>query len=220
MLRTLSAIAIKNNEGEVNLGRIIEFLKNTKIIYLIFFLIFIIDICTPVSSIRTFLMMIAITLIYLNMFIISITNANTILKIIRWLLIAPLIIGVVIAGYVSIWWTAALKDQYFVWFLLIVFVVSWVTAALFFELNKVEAAIKIINAIFATLLAFAFLTTLNSNFSTLIFDQSTINAAIHTGISKNSLVEIIVKLVTFPFIISSIWALLIIKLRTIRLNKT
>ncbi|REK71976.1 hypothetical protein [Paenibacillus paeoniae] len=195
--------------------RIIEILKNTRVIYLIVFLFIIIGVYLPSPQIKFLLIGFAITLVYLNMFLNSITNANTIFRIIRWLLVAPFLIALVVASYISFFWSPVIEDRYFIWFLLFTFVVSWLAASLFFELNKVKAAVMLINALFTTLLAVAFLTTLDSNFSSLVFDQSVIDTAIQEGLSENSLVEILVKIITFPFVISSIWAMLVIELRTI-----
>lgn len=170
----------------------------------------------PISNKLKFpLNAVAIALIYIVILINSVNEANSVLKIIWWLLFYPIVISVFVSIYVSIFWHPIItQDKYFIPLFLVAFFCSWMFASYAFDYKKVKLAITILNAFFATIVTLAFLTTLDSNLITSFFSSETISLALHSGLSINSLIEVVIKFITFPYVISVIWAQVILELRS------
>lgn len=195
---------------------ILKFLDNEKRVYSLVILLIVITLLIPLPQIAKYVLLIAVmTLVYLNMFRSSVLASTTVFRILLWLIAAPSIISIVILGYISFLWDGVEQERYFIFLFLVFFILSWVFAGYVFELNKVKAALLILNSIFTSLLAIAFLTTLDSNLSSLVFDSEIINAASQQGFNENSLIETIVKILVFPYVMSAIWAQLIVELRSL-----
>jgi hypothetical protein len=185
----------------------ISFIDNERKVYTTVFLLLVIAVFIPFPTlIKLAIFLLAMTMVYLNIFRSSILASITIFRIICWLLCAPFLISIVVIGYISFIWSDILQDKYFIYAFLFLFVFSWMLAGYIFDLNKVKAAILILNTIFTSIVTIAFLTTLDANLSKLVFDESMISAALKEGFSANTLIELLVKVLTFPYIISAIWA--------------
>jgi|GEM_PF-4715394 len=194
----------------------LEFIDNDrKVIITIFFLILIALFIPFPSSIRFTIFILIMILIYINIFRRSILASTTIVRIMIWLICAPFKIIIIVTGYISLIWVDILQSRYFLISFVFLFILSWILAAYIFELKKVKAAILILNSIFSSILSVAFLTTLDADISKLVFDESIIQEAVNKGLSLNNLIETFVKILTFPYVLSAIWALLIVELRSL-----
>lgn len=194
----------------------INFIDNERRVYGIAFLLMLVAVFIPLPTvIRLVIFFVIMTLVYTNIFRSSILASTTIIRIICWLICAPFLISIVVVSYISFVWSDIQQDKYFLYIFLFLFVLSWMLAGYIFELNRVKAAILILNTIFTSFVTIAFLTTLDANLSKLVFDDNMINAAANEGFSTNTLIELLVKILTFPYIISAIWAQLIVELRSL-----
>ncbi len=200
--------------------KFLSFIDNSKHLYITIFIVVIVTNILPlpqqiIPTIYTFFF----TLMYLNILRNSIMRSTTILRMIRWLLIAPILISIIVASYISMIWKPILEDMYFLPMLLLLFILSWLFAAYKFEYKKIKAAVTILNGLFMLIIALVFLTTLNADLSKMVFDKDTIQSAYNNGISANSIIEIVVKFITLPFVISALLAQVLLELRCLEIIK-
>lgn len=198
--------------------KIIDFIKNLKNIYFIAFVLMFSAILMPMPEFLQYIIsIISIALFYIVLFLNSIKSANNVFKMICWLLVAPFLITIFVSAYISLLWEPIQQNRYFIMLLFVVFIFSWLFASYRFDLDKIKAAVMILNAIFTTILTIAFLTTLDAEFSKLLFSTDIIKAAVDEGFSESNLIELIIKMITLPYILSAIWAQIIIELRYLKI---
>lgn len=195
---------------------LLSFFSNTRKVFITaIILIFIASIIPFPNVIKFIFTFSAIILVYLHMFRASVVSSNSVISIILWLLIAPFFISIFVVAIVGMFWKPIEQDNYFTISFFILFIGSWIFASIIFELTKVKAAVTILNAIITTILAIVFLTSLDSDYSQVMFSEELIKEADKEGFSANSLIELSVKLITLPFVISAIWSLVVIELRSL-----
>ncbi|SFC75793.1 hypothetical protein [Clostridium uliginosum] len=198
--------------------KVISFINDSKKMYLLTFLIMILSIVIPIpNELRNPIYIIVTTIIYILWFRDSIKVANNVWKMIIWLLFAPFIISLVATAYISLVWIPIQQDKYFLFLFIVMVILLWMLAAYKFDLDKIKAAIFILNAIVTTIITIAFLTTLNTDLSKLVFSTDLIELATKDGFLANSLIELIIKMITLPYILSVIWAQVIIELRSLKM---
>ncbi|MBP7331438.1 MAG: hypothetical protein KBA08_03900 [Firmicutes bacterium] len=115
-------------------------------------------------------------------------------------------------AYVSIFWDAIILDVPFTICFLIIFVLVWTLAASKFEKKKIKAAMSVVNALTLTILALTFIAYFG--ISTIVFvDTNTINEIKAEGYTIETMIEILIKAITLPYLLGGIWGLVALDIR-------
>lgn len=151
---------------------------------------------------------------YINLTI-SFTQKYTksILGICFWLFVSPIFIALILSVTVASYLTKINQDNLFIIIVCTLIILLWCISALILDKDKVKASLLINNAILTTILAISFLSTIDDSFSKIIYDKSYIDEAISIGISPNSIIELLIKLLTLPYVLGAIWSSVLIELR-------
>ena len=188
--------------------RFIRFLDNKIMLLIVAFALMILGGILPFSqSIKLFLMLAGTALICLAWLRDSIIWACTISKMIIWLLIAPFLISLMLIAYISVFWNEISYDTPFSIVFIVIFAFVWTFAAYKFEKKKIKAAMSFVNALTSTVLALSFIFYFGFGNSLISLDQNTLNELSSIGLNPASLLEIITKTLTLPYLLGGIWGL-------------
>lgn len=169
------------------------------------------------NSIKFTFSSISVSIVYLHLLRTWFVSSNSIWMIIIWLLFSPFVISILLIAYISLVWEDIQKDQFFITSFFIIFILTWAISSLLFNLERIKAAVTILNAIFTSALTIVFLTSLNADLTKLFFSKDILIEANKEGFSSNYLIELFTKLLTLPYVLSAIWALVIIELRSLKI---
>jgi hypothetical protein len=146
----------------------------------------------------------------------SIEWANTIFKMVIWLLFAPLTIPIFIILFVSLFWINIVSNLQFIISFLLLFIIIWTLAALKFEKKKIKVAISIVNALTLTVLAFSFFSYFGLGIT---FIRKLITIELN-GCAIETILEILVKIVTLPYLLGGIWGAVALEIRDYKESTT
>ena len=189
-------------------SKFLSLFDNSKLIYTISFLLLAISVNT---SWRLNMANFIGFLFFINQ-IRKVNRVFTVYKICIFLMITP-IISIIILALLSFVWKAVVMDTIFIISFSFIFIGTWIFAAVYFDKDKVKAAMTIINAFFASILVLTFL----ANFINYNSYSYIITTANQTGISSATLIESLIKYLTFPYVLAGIWGAVIIELRHLKI---
>lgn len=189
--------------------------QNKKLIYLLGFIVIIFGLLPLPHIMKLSSFYLGIGLIYLVWLFDSIEWASTIPKMIIWLLVAPFLISLVIIAYVSLFWNDVVLNLPFALSFLLIFILVWLLAALRFDKKKIKVAMSFVNALTLTILALTFI--LYFGFDTASFiDSSITKEAEANGYNIESIPEILIKIVTLPYLLGGLWGTVAYEIRDSR----
>lgn len=145
----------------------------------------------------------------------SIAKATSAFRIMKWLSVAPLGILIFLLLYISLISESIANNTLFGYCLFnVVFVATWIIGALVFDFNKVKAALLILNAIIITFLSISFvLYTIDTQHLAVILPHQIIPELKKIELTPSSFLELIFKIMTLPYVLASIWSIVILELR-------
>ena len=191
----------------------ITFLDRKGFVYIVSLCLMFLGALLPLSPlVKTLLMYGGMGIIYLSVLQESIRWANSIFKIFIWLLFAPFIISCVVIGSIELSWIDTVPNVPFTVVFIILFVASWMLGGYVFETKKVKVAMMIINAIVLSLLGLSFISNFYEGTSLLPLTPEDIKALKVLGMAPNVLIEILIKVLTLPYLLAGLWGLVVVEL--------
>ena len=158
------------------------------------------------SSFGIIFVYIFLTLFYIERIRKSIQWATTVVKQVIWLILAPIIIAllpfVVIELIIP---RLVYNDYFFAPMYLLFFVLTGIIAAFIFELKTIKISMQIVNGIFLSIVSLTFIFYFQSeNLYTTI--EPNLAAQIKlSNISIDTLFDLLIKVITIPYILLGIW---------------
>lgn len=198
---------------------IIETERNFNIVVVVVFLLALILI-NKIQSLGIFFIYVFLTLMYIKIINSSVKWANSVCKQVVWLIIAPIIIALLPFAIIErIIPSIAYQNSFFVPVYLFFFVITGVIAVLIFDLNKVKISIQIVNGIFLTILSLTFVFYFQADALFNFIEPDLANEILSANVSIESLFELLVKLITIPYILLGIWGNIAVSIREIQYYK-
>jgi hypothetical protein len=189
--------------------KFIIILDNNKVFPLIiFFLLILISIfIRNAPTLSSILIYIFLTLFYSKLTRSSIQKANTIFKQVIWLIFAPVILAllpfVIIEKFFPI---LVNNDLYFILIYVFFFILSWIIAVFVFDLKKIKVAVQIVNALFLSVLSVTFVFYFIPELLINLTGSEVLTEIKNEGLGLETFFDLMIKALTIPYVLSSIWA--------------
>ncbi|MFC9600215.1 hypothetical protein ACFTQL_20450 [Peribacillus butanolivorans] len=189
--------------------KFISILDNEKVFPLIIVLLLILIAIFTQSAptLSTILIYIFLTLFYTKLIRNSIQKAKSVFCQVIWLIFAPLFLALLPFVIIEKFFPKLVNnDSYFVPIYLFFFILSWVLAVFVFDIKKIKVAVQTVNALFLSVLSVTFVFYFTPEFLTNMFSTEGITEIKKEGLELETFVDLLIKALTIPYVLSGIWA--------------
>ncbi|MCQ6268242.1 hypothetical protein M1K46_21780 [Fictibacillus sp. WQ 8-8] len=188
--------------------KFIILLDNNKIFLLLIFILSVLGVIlnrfAPAQS--SILVYLFLTLFYARLIRSSIIEANTVFRQVIWLISAPVILALLPFMVIGVFIPMLINnDLYFFLIYVFFFILTWVFVAFVFDIEKIKVAVQIVNALFLSILSVTFVFYFTPDLLKDIFSKEVLVDIKKDGLEIESLIDLFIKLLTIPYILSGIW---------------